>query len=235
MTLSAPIYILKQQARSLAREEGIALQRALDRIARREGFRSWSLLAARAAAPIAVLERRVRPGTLALLGSRRGQGKTLLSLELVLNTLRRGDRAAFFTLDFTRADVARCFQTLGGQSDAFSERFLIDDSDDICADYIVGRLAGAPAGTLVVVDYLQLLDQKRENPDLAQQVQRLRNAVRERGWAALCLSQLHRRYDPAVRPCPGIDDVRLPNPLDLRLFDTACFLEESVLQSVSIA
>jgi hypothetical protein len=47
MKLSAPIYILKQQARVLARNERMPLNQALDRIANREGFGAWSLLAAR--------------------------------------------------------------------------------------------------------------------------------------------------------------------------------------------
>ena len=46
MRLSAPIYILKQQAKALARSERIPLHLALDRIANREGFRVWSHLAA---------------------------------------------------------------------------------------------------------------------------------------------------------------------------------------------
>ena len=44
MKLSAPIFILKQQAKSLAREDKIPLNQALKGIARREGFSDWSLL-----------------------------------------------------------------------------------------------------------------------------------------------------------------------------------------------
>lgn len=47
MRLSAPIHVLKRKAKRLSREAGISLNQALDRIARDEGFQSWSLLARR--------------------------------------------------------------------------------------------------------------------------------------------------------------------------------------------
>ena len=47
MNLSAPIHQLKRKARLLSRAERIPLHAALDRIAVEEGYRSWSLLAAK--------------------------------------------------------------------------------------------------------------------------------------------------------------------------------------------
>jgi len=239
MKLSAPIYVLKQQARVLSRQEGIPLHQALDRIANQEGFAAWSLLAAKVAptrkSPVSTLLAQLRAGDLVLLGSRRGQGKTLLSIELAIRRMRQGDQAAFFTLDFTAAEVANCFKALGEDPEEFSDRFLVDASDQICADYILSKLASAPANTLVVIDYLQLLDQKRENPDLMHQVHQLRSFARERQLIILCLSQIDRRYDSTDRPCPGIDDVRLPNPLDLSLFDKTCFLHQDTMQIASSA
>ena len=237
MKLSAPIYVLKQQAKILSRQEGIPLHQALDRIANREGFTAWSLLSAKVTPtvqkPVSTLLAQLRSGDLVLLGSRRGQGKTRLSIELSIQMMRQGNQAAFFTLDFTALEVAHCFKALGEDMNAFLNRFLVDESDQICAEYILSRLASAPANTLVVIDYLQLLDQKRENPDLTSQVQQLRNFARERQLIILCLSQIDRRYDPADRPCPGIDDVRLPNPLDLSLFDKTCFLQQDTMQIAS--
>jgi len=239
MKLSAPIYVLKQQARVLSRREGIPLHQALDRIASQEGFRAWSLLAAKMTptqkGPVPTLLAQLHAGDLVLLGSRRGQGKTRLSIELAIQMMRRGSQAAFFTLDFTSTEVANCFQALGEDLGEFQDRFLVDTSDQICAEYIISRLASAPANTLVVIDYLQLLDQKRENPELASQVWQLRSFARERQLIILCLSQIDRRYDSTDRPCPGIDDVRLPNPLDLSLFDKSCFLHQDTLQISSSA
>jgi len=235
MKRTAPIFILKQQAKVLSRSEKIPLHQALDRIANRQGFSAWSLLSAKAAADesSASLLAEFRPGDLVLVASRPGQGKTLLSLELAVKTMRQGNQAAFFTLEFTAADVAACLKTMGEVLSNFSASFLIDDGDQICADHIMARLASAPAKTLVIIDYLQLLDQKRQNAALMDQVRRLKSFARERQLIILCLSQIDRRYDPAKRPCPGVRDVRLPNPLDLGLFNRTCFLNKGTLQLAS--
>lgn len=47
MSLSAPIYRLRHKAKLLSREARIPLNQALDRVAKDEGFQSWSLLIAR--------------------------------------------------------------------------------------------------------------------------------------------------------------------------------------------
>lgn len=232
-TLSAPIYILKQQARVLARREALPLHEALDRIARREGHAAWSHLAARSQADdgTAAVYSRLQPGELLLLAARPGQGKTLLAAGLAIEALTRGHGAAFFSLEETEAGVARCFARQGRRIDAFGARLVIDCSDRICADHIVDRLAAASPGTLVVVDYLQLLDQPRERPPVAQQVARLRAFAEARGAIIVCLSQVRRDFVPSgARPCPGLADVRQPNPLDLALFTKACFLHDGLLQ-----
>ena len=82
MKLSAPVHRLKRQARLMSRQEAIPLHAALDRVAAREGFVSWSLLSARlsAASPAARLFAELAPGDLVLVGARPGHGKTVLSL-----------------------------------------------------------------------------------------------------------------------------------------------------------
>lgn len=232
MKFSAPIYILKQQAKAFARTEKVALHDALDRIAKREGFGSWSLLAAKWSTDKvrSSLLSQLRPGELVLLAARPGQGKTLLSLGLATEWVARGNRAAFFTLEFTRADVLRCLDVLEKDIKQLADLFLIDDSDAISADYIVTRLGSAPPGMLIVVDYLQLLDQKRDNPSLTHQVMQLKQFAREQQAVVVCLSQVHRSYDPATKPFPALTDIRLPNPLDLNLFDKACLLGRGKMQ-----
>lgn len=91
-------------------------------------------------------------------------------------------------------------------------------------------MTGAPRGTLVVVDYLQLLDQRRENADLMIQVRTLKSFARDQGLIVVFVSQIDRSYDPAARSCPDLRDVRLPNPLDLKLFDKTCFLNNGEVQ-----
>ena len=104
MKLSAPVYRLKRDARLLARKENIPLHAALDRIAVREGFGAWSLLAAKASAtaPAGKLFARLSPGDLVLVGARPGHGKTLLSLELAVEAMKSGHRGAYFTLEETK-------------------------------------------------------------------------------------------------------------------------------------
>lgn len=226
--LSAPLYRLKRQAKLLSRADNIPLHQALDRIATSEGFASWSLLAAKAAAlsPAAKLYARLKPGELLLLGARPGHGKTLMGLELAVEGLKQGNRAAFFTLEYTPKEMADRFRAIDVDPARFAAQFIFDGSDDISANYIADQLHDAPLGTLVVVDYLQLLDQKRTHPELADQLRTLHAFARARGLIFVFLSQIHRTYDPARKPVPDLADVRLPNQVDLSLFDKTCFLNE---------
>ncbi|UVK41125.1 replicative DNA helicase [Mesorhizobium sp. AR10] len=232
MRLSAPVYSLKRQARLLSRKENIPLHQALDRVAAIEGFADWGLLLARAGAttPAGRLFALLTPGDLVLVGARPGHGKTLLSLELAVEAMKSGCRGVFFTLEYTQIDVLERFRAIGVEPAHFDGLFEFDNSDAISANYIVRTLEAAPRGTLVVIDYLQLLDQKRENPDLMTQVRTLKSFARDRGLIFVFISQIDRSYDPAKKPCPDISDVRLPNPLDLSLFNKTCFLNQGELR-----
>ncbi|MFK4486054.1 DNA helicase [Bradyrhizobium sp. USDA 336] len=232
MKLSAPIYHLKRKARRLSREAGIPLHDALDRIAATEGFSAWSMLAAKAAAltPASKLFPQFRPGDLVLVGARPGLGKTLMSLELAVEAMKSGHRAAFFSLEYTEKDVLDRLRAIGVEPAQFVKLFEVDCSDAISADYIVKQMEAAPRGTFVVIDYLQLLDQRRENPDLTVQVRALRSFARDTGLIVVFISQIDRSYDSAGKPCPDLSDVRLPNPLDLKLFDKTCFINNAEVQ-----
>ncbi len=226
MKLSAPIYHLKRKAKLLSREEGIPLHKALDRIALQEGYSGWSLLAAKQPeiAPASKLFAHLAPGDLVLLGARPGHGKTLLSLELAVEAIKSGNRSAFYTLEYTEKDILDRFRSIGVDPARLDGLFEFDCSDAINADYIMEAMASAPLGTLIVVDYLQLLDQKRENPALAAQVGALKSFAQDRGLIMVFISQIDRSYDPLKKPCPDAGDVRLPNPLNLKLFDKLFFL-----------
>jgi replicative DNA helicase len=226
MGLSAPVFQLKRKARLLSRTDNIPLHEALDRIAVQEGFIAWSLLVARAssAAPVEKLFAQLSAGDLVLVGARPGQGKTLMSLKLAVEAMKSGHRSVFFSLEYNEQEVLDRFRAIGVARADFDSLFEFDNSDDISADYIIRTLAAAPRGTLVVIDYLQLLDQKRQNPELMVQVRALQSFARDRGLIFVFISQIDRSYDPSVKPCPDLADVRLPNPVDLGLFTKTCFL-----------
>lgn len=183
MKLSAPVYHLKRKARVLSRKERIPLHLALDRVAIGEGFGSWSLLAAKVSElePADTIFARLTPGDLLLVGARPGHGKTLLSLKLAVEAMKSGRRTVFFTLEYAARDVLDRFRALGVEPAQFEELFAFDDSDAISAGYIMQVLATAPRGTLAVVDYLQLLDQKRGNPELMVQISDLKAFALARG------------------------------------------------------
>ncbi len=42
-------------------------------------------------------------------------------------------------------------------------------------------------------------------------------------------------YDFGRRPVPGLGDVRLPNPVDLALFDRTCFLNRGNMEVIATA
>lgn len=232
MKLSAPIYALKREAKALSRQEDIPLHAALDRVAVREGFSAWSLLAAKAVEKLGPEElfARLEPGDMLLLGARPMQGKTMMSLRIAAEAMKAGRRAVFFTLEYAEREVTDRFRRIGEDPARFGDLFSFDCSEAIGDSHIIERLASVPRGTVAVIDYLQLLDQRRDKPELMRQVRALKVFARERGITFVFLSQIDRAYDPATKPCPDLDDVRLPNPLDLALFDKTCFLHGEELR-----
>lgn len=226
MRLSAPVHRLKRKARLLSREAGIPLHEALDLVARKEGFHSWSLLAVRASQPSDARElfAQLEAGDLLLLGARPGQGKTMMGLALAVEAIAHGRNAVFFTLEYTERETRERLERLGRASAARIERLSVVASDDISSAGIIDCLSPARPGTVAVIDYLQILDQKRTKPELARQVADLRSFASDTGAIIAFLAQIDRRYDPAVKRVPDVADVRLPNPIDLSAFSKTCFM-----------
>ncbi|MEZ4425860.1 MAG: DNA helicase [Gemmatimonadota bacterium] len=228
MRLSQPIHRLKRRARLLSRSDALPLHVALDRIAREEGFPSWSLLAARHAEWRAGsrLLSRLDPGDLLLIAGRPGQGKTRLGIRLAVDAVRAGRHAVIFTLEYHRDQVLDCIRSMGEDPRRLGDRLSIDDADEIDADHIVARSDTAAPGTLILIDYLQLLDQRRDSASLSDQVTTLRTLARQRDLILVFLSQVHRSFAASGRSMPRLSDLKLPNPVDLGAFTRSCFVHQ---------
>jgi replicative DNA helicase len=224
MKLSAPIFQLKRRAKLLSREAQIPLAEALNRVAESEGFRTWSLLAARYAKrdPAPAILASLEPGDMVLIGARPMQGKTVLALKLLAEARKAGRFCGYFSLEYTNVEAANMLKSYGlDASDV-----LLDTSDAICANYMIAKLAAAEAGAVVVVDYLQALDHRRDKPALADQIAALKAFAADAGLIFVFISQIDRHYDATAKALPDITDVRMPNRIDSALFNKTCFLRE---------
>lgn len=232
MRLSAPVHHLKRRAKLLARKDHIPLHAALDRIAREEGFASWSLLASRLAhtTPPDSQLAQMAEGELVLLAARPGHGKTTQGLKILLEAARQGRRAVLYTLEYTEDEARARLRSLAPERPEEVTRIEIETSDDISAAYIMRHLHQAGRGTVALIDYLQLLDQQRHKPALAMQLQALRRFAATRGLVLIFISQIDRAFTTAARDMPRLADLRQPNPVPQELFAKACFLHEGEIR-----
>ncbi|MEM7441547.1 MAG: DNA helicase [Pseudomonadota bacterium] len=232
MRLSSPIYKLKRKAKLLSREDKITLNQALNRIAALEGFKDWSHLASSYSktTPASEVMSCLNPGDMVLIAARPGHGKTLLGLELTALAGENNRTGFVFSLDYNETDVWDRFEKLGLKPAKSDRPIVVDTSDDICAAHIIGRLSSLPDHALAVVDYLQLLDQKRSNPPLEEQILALKEFAIKRKAIVVLISQIDRSFELSSPDMPSIKDIRLPNPVDLSLFDKRCFLHGGEIQ-----
>jgi replicative DNA helicase len=230
MQLSAPIHVLKSKAKKLKKEQGLSLNEALNQIAKGEGFNSWSLLQSKSEEllpnSIKELLEFYRPGDLVLLGARPGKGKTNFSIsQLVMSVNRKKGKCFYFSLAEIHKDIAGRIasydESIGGDNPYLS----LDYSNEICAEYIVKTTRDhVEAGSLIVVDYLQQLDEKRTHPDLQTQLEQLHLFAKESGAIIIFLSQLDRTLEQHHDQKPGKEHIRMPNPFDLKLFNKVVLL-----------
>jgi len=229
MKLSAPVHILKQRARDNKRAQSVPLSAALNDIAKTEGFASWGLLQAKAKAYVPgncqeILEY-VNPGDLVLIGARPGLGKTQLALQLLLRARQPARPCFFFSLEYARAEIERKLSALDDSYVPGEANLSVDVSDQISTPYIIAETtARVRPGSLIAIDYLQLLDQQRQKPPLQAQVAALKTYAQESKSIVICISQIDRTFDAEADQPPGSEDIRLPNPLDLTLFNKQIFV-----------
>ena len=100
MKLSAPIHILKSQAQKLCKEKTITLTSALDLVAKREGFNSWSLLHSKSKEMFPTSYDEIldffNPGDLVLIGARPSKGKTLFTIGLFVQAIQKKLALVFY-------------------------------------------------------------------------------------------------------------------------------------------
>jgi replicative DNA helicase len=230
VSLSASIPVLKSKARKLRRAERIPLCAALDQVAAAEGYRTWSLLVAKAGArKHGDLLERLDAGDLVLLGARPGQGKTLCAVQLLISSLQRYQQGWFFSLQNDAPDLDALFEHLGEHRSAHGG-FVFEHSDEICAQSIIEKVQGAASKAVVVIDHLQLLDQRRKAPDLQRQVSELNAFAKQAGCIMVFISQIRSAFDDEKQRLPAAEDIRLLDVLDLSLFDKLLFLRDGQLR-----
>ncbi len=230
MKLSAPIFILKSQAKALKRTKLITMTEALNSIAQREGFTSWSLLHSQAMNFLPKTREEIltylNPGDLMLIGARPGVGKTTFSMKIMIQALKEGRRCYFFTLEYSRREVVQKIVELD-ETAADNAKLTINFSDEISSNYIIQKAKNlTEPGTIIIIDYLQLLDQKRSNPELQIQVEDLKEFAKKQKCILIFISQIDRMFEAKEKIYLGLEDIKLPNPLDLTLFNKIMFLHK---------
>lgn len=230
MKLSAPIHVLKSRAKNLKRSESMTMTEALDQIAKEQGFQSWSLLISKSEQIYPKQFDEVlnfcNPGDLVVVASRPGFGKTSFALGLFVQAINE-DRAIsfYFTLSETHIDIAGRIASYDKEIGEDDSKFRLDYSDDISADYIINKAKGnTNKASVIVVDYLQLLDEKRSNPPVQTQIEKLKVFAKDTGCIIIFLSQVSREIEYRNDKSPRFGDLRLPNPLDLKLFNKGILL-----------
>jgi replicative DNA helicase len=228
MKFDIPIFQLKRMAKKRTREVRIPLHRALYEVARSQGFRDWEQLVflERQERVAATLTRNLVEGDILLLGARPNQGKTQLALKLLVRAVKGGMPGYFFSLEYTMAQVWAQLKSYGLTQDNARNEITVDTSDTISASYISEQVGQLQRPAFIVVDYLQLLDQRRDNAALEDQVDELSHMASQTSSIIILLSQIDRKFNPDAEKVPGLKNIRLPNPFEFTHFTKTCFVHE---------
>ena len=230
MKLSAPIHVLKTQAKKRKKESGISSVQALNEIAMREGYNSWSLLKSKQSSIYPNSYNQLldffNNGDLILIGARPGQGKTIFTLGLFVKALQKTTVPNYiFTLCETPNDIIKRIRSYDKKISPDDKNFILNYSNDICADYIINLTnPSIKEGSIIVIDYLQLLDEKRINSPIQNQIESLKSYAKHKKCEIIFISQIKREIEYQNDQTPALKDIRTPNPFDLKLINKIIFL-----------
>jgi len=230
MKLSSPIYLLKSQAKALKKAKNIPMAEALNLIAQKEGIASWSLLCSKNSLVFPQTYSEIRQflnnGDLVIVAARPGHGKTSFTAGLFIQVIHEEKaKNYYFTLDENLDDVEKRLNVYDPQNKRNDHLFELDYSNNINADYIISKVQGSICeGAVIVIDYLQRLDEKRISPPVQEQVKKLHDFAKTKKCIIIFLCQIAREIECQSNKRPTLDDIRLPNPLNLKLINKIFFL-----------
>lgn len=227
MKTSAPIHELKSKAKLLKKQHNLSLCKAQNQLARMEGYQNWPHLMSANSKTIETMKQVCdffQPGDLILLAAIPKIHKTRIAGRFLKHFHQANEASFYFSLCETRTTVSKRLADIFNLEEV--PTVSIFDEEDMNAERIIHLLSKdshSLEGSFCVVDYLQLLDQKRSNPDLANQVRTLGQFAKEKQCYFLFLSQLNRNCQNSNK-FPEWKDIRLPNPIDSSAFNKILFL-----------
>jgi replicative DNA helicase len=177
-----------------------------------------------------------QPGQLIIIAGRPAMGKTTFAMNIVENVIQQGKTVLVFNLEMTAVNlVMKSLASMGsmpynllrsgkiddhgsnltaGAAKLMKKALHIDDNGSLTSQQVLSRARkvqqkiGRPLD-LVVVDYLQLLNDKGEGHNRITQISRaLKMTARQLGCPVIALSQLNRSLEQRPNKRPIMADLR---------------------------
>ena len=185
----------------------------------------------------------LHPMNLLIIAARPGMGKTALALNMAQNVAVGGGPVAIFSLEMSRDEVVSRMLCASGRIDSqklrtgrlsetdftklsnaastlYKKPIFVDDSPGMTVTEIRAkcrRLRRQPGLSLVIVDYLQLMQGsggENRQQEIAQISRSLKNLARELNVPVIALSQLNRSLEAREDKRPRLSDLRESGSLE---------------------